>query len=54
MANPTTSVPAGFSSSASPAGLQIGGRHRGELSVLQLAHAFEQAAGLGKRRPPLS
>jgi amidase len=51
MANPAISVPAGFSASGLPVGLQIVGRHRGEWSVLQLAHAFEQATGHGKRRP---
>ena len=52
MSNPAISVPAGFSATGLPVGLQIVGRHRDELSVLQLAHAFEQATGHGKRRPP--
>ena len=43
MANPAISVPAGFSASGLPVGLQIVGRHRDEWSVLQLAHAFERA-----------
>jgi amidase len=51
MASPAISVPAGFSASGLPVGLQIVGRHRGEWSVLQLAHAFEQATGHGRRRP---
>ena len=51
MANPAISVPAGFSSGGLPVGLQIVGRHRADWSVLQLAHAFEQATGHGKRRP---
>ncbi len=51
MANPAISVPAGFSASGLPVGLQIVGRHRGDWSVLQMAHAFEQATGHGKRRP---
>jgi amidase len=51
LANPAISVPAGFSSGGLPVGLQIVGRHRDEWSVLQLAHAFEQATGYGKRRP---
>ena len=51
MANPAISVPAGFSASGLPVGLQIVGRHRGEWSVLQMAHAFDQATGHGKRRP---
>jgi len=53
MTNPAISVPAGFTSSGLPIGLQIVGRHRDELSVLQLAHAFERATGFGKRRPPV-
>ena len=51
MACPAISVPAGFSNNGLPVGLQIVGRHRGDWSVLQMAHAFEQATGYGKRRP---
>ena len=51
MANPAISVPAGFSPGGLPVGLQIVGRHRADWSVLQLAHAFEQATGHGKKRP---
>ena len=32
-----------------PVGVQIVGRHRGDWSVLQLAHAFEQATRHGKK-----
>jgi amidase len=53
MSNPAISVPAGFTSSGLPVGLQIVGRHRDEWSVLQLAHAFEQATLHWKRRPAL-
>lgn len=51
--NPAMSVPCGFTRDGLPVGLQIVGRHQGEWSVLQLAHAFEQATGFGKRRPPV-
>ncbi len=51
MSNPAISVPAGFSASGLPVGLQIVGRHRGDWSVLQMAHAFEQATRHGDRRP---
>ena len=51
MSNPAISVPAGFSTSGLPVGLQIVGRHRGDWSVLQMAHAFEEATGYGKQRP---
>jgi amidase len=50
--NPAISVPCGFTPEGLPVGLQIVGRHRGEFSVLQLAHAFEQAADI-RKRPPL-
>jgi amidase len=51
MANPAISVPAGFTASGLPVGIQIVGRHRDDWSVLQLAHAFEQATKHGARRP---
>ena len=51
MTNPAISVPAGFSSAGLPVGLQIVGRHRDEWSVLQLAHAFEQATRHGEKTP---
>ena len=50
MATPAISVPAGFTTGGLPIGIQIVGRHRADWSVLQLAHAFEQATGHGKRR----
>ena len=53
MACPAISVPAGFSASGLPVGLQIVGRHRGDWSVLQMAHAFEQATRHGARRPSI-
>ena len=53
MANPAISVPAGFTTTGLPVGLQIVGRHRDEWSVLQLAHAFEQATQHRRRRPAL-
>jgi amidase len=53
MSNPAISAPAGFTSAGLPVGIQIVGRHRGEWSVLQLAHAFEQATKHGLRRPPV-
>jgi amidase len=51
MANPAMSVPAGFTSSGLPVGIQLVGRHRDEWSVLQLGYAFEQATQHGGRRP---
>jgi amidase len=49
---PAISVPAGFTEDALPVGIQIVGRYRDDLNVLKLAHAFEQATGFGRRRPP--
>ncbi len=50
--HPAISVPAGFTPEGLPVGIQIVGRYRDDLGVLQLAHAFEQATGYWKRRPP--
>ncbi len=49
---PAASVPCAFTETGMPVGLQIIGRHSDDLGVLQLASAFEKAAGLGKRRVP--
>jgi amidase len=49
--NPAMSVPCAFSSSGLPIGIQIVGRHHDDWGVLQLAYAFEQASGIGRRRP---
>jgi amidase len=51
---PAVSVPCGFSAAGLPVGLQIVGRHRDDFGVLQLAHAFERATGLWKRRPAVA
>jgi amidase len=50
---PAISVPAGFTADGSPVGIQIVGRYRDDLGVLQIAHAFEQATGFGRKRPPI-
>ncbi len=52
--NPAASVPAGFTPEGLPVGVQIVGRDKQDVSVLQLAHAFEQATGFGKRRPAIA
>jgi amidase len=49
--SPALSVPCGFTEEGLPVGLQIVGRHRDEWSVLQIAHAFEQATQTGRRKP---
>jgi amidase len=52
--NPAASVPAGFTPEGLPVGVQIVGRNKEDFAVLQLAHAFEQATGFGKRRPAIA
>jgi len=49
---PAISVPCGFTPEGLPVGMQIIGRHNDDFGVLQMAHAFEQATGMWKRRPP--
>lgn len=51
---PAICVPCGFTDDGLPVGIQIVGRHQDDWSVLQLAHAFEQATGIWKRRPSLA
>ncbi|GAA2548383.1 amidase [Pseudonocardia hydrocarbonoxydans] len=50
---PALSVPAGFTPDGLPVGLQVVGPPRGDLLVLQVGHAYEQATQVGRRRPPL-
>ena len=50
--HPAISVPCGFTPEGLPVGVQIVGRHQDDFGVLQLAHAFEQATEVWKRRPP--
>lgn len=49
---PAVSVPAGFTAAGLPVGIQIVGAPGGDLRLLQLARAFEQATRVGDRRPP--
>jgi amidase len=51
---PAVSVPAGFTADGLPVGIQIVGRYRDDLGVLQMAHAFEQATGFGQKRPDIA
>jgi amidase len=50
-AHPALSLPAGFTPDGLPVGLQLVGRHRGELALLRLAAAIERATGIGRRAP---
>ena len=52
--NPAASVPGGFTSEGLPVGVQIVGRNKEDFSVLQMAHAFEQATGAGRTRPAIA
>jgi amidase len=51
---PAISLPCGFTAEGLPIGLQIVGGHRDEWSLLQMAHAYEQASGEGWRKPPVA
>ncbi len=50
---PALSLPCGFSAAGLPIGLQLVGRPFDEATVLRVGHAYEQAAGFFRRRPPL-
>ncbi len=52
--NPAATVSAGFTPEGLPVGVQIVGRDKQDFSVLQLAHAFEQATSVGKKRPAIA
>jgi amidase len=54
LGNPAISVPAAFSTTELPIGIQIVGRYHDDLGVLQLARAFEQATKIGARRPAVA
>jgi aspartyl-tRNA(Asn)/glutamyl-tRNA(Gln) amidotransferase subunit A len=49
---PAISVPCGFTSGHLPIGLQIGGRPFAEATLLQTAHAYEQATPWHTQRAP--
>jgi amidase len=50
---PAISVPAGFNAQGLPIGLQLIGKPKGDFELLQVAHAYEQAAqDLIQKRPP--
>ncbi len=51
--HPAISVPCGFTLDGLPVGVQIVGRHRDELGVLQLAYAYQRATRHFERRPPV-
>jgi amidase len=51
---PALSVPGGFTPDGLPVGLQVVAAPRDERRLLEVGHAFEQATGFGRRRPPLA
>jgi aspartyl-tRNA(Asn)/glutamyl-tRNA(Gln) amidotransferase subunit A len=50
---PALAVPCGFTSTGLPASMQLVGRAWEESTLLRIGHAYEQAAGWYRRRPPL-
>jgi len=50
--HPVLAVPAGFTATGLPVGMQLIGRFRGDRELLAHGAAWEAAAGLGARRPP--
>jgi aspartyl-tRNA(Asn)/glutamyl-tRNA(Gln) amidotransferase subunit A len=51
--HPAISVPAGFTRSGLPLGLQLAGRHFDERTLFRVARAYEAAAPWHRERPPL-
>ncbi len=51
---PTVSVPCGFTKEGLPIGLQLAAAPWHGIVLLQAAHAYEQATGWHKERPPLA
>lgn len=49
---PAISLPVGFSAAGLPMGMQLIGRPRGDLEVLRLALAYEQATDWSRQKPP--
>ena len=50
---PVVNVPAGFGPGGLPMGLQILAPAQQDRAALQIAHAYEQASGHARQRPPL-
>jgi amidase len=52
--NPALSVPCGFTGDGLPVGIQIVARHHDDWGLLQMGHAFEEAAALPRKAPALT
>ena len=50
---PALTVPCGFDAGALPIGIQLVGSHWAEGTLLNVAHAYQQATDWHRRRPPL-
>jgi aspartyl-tRNA(Asn)/glutamyl-tRNA(Gln) amidotransferase subunit A len=50
---PGMSLPCGFDNAGMPIGLQIIGKHFDEATILNVAHAYEQATEWHKKKPKL-
>ncbi len=48
---PAISVPCGFDGEGLPIGLSVAGRYFDEVTVLRVAHAYEQSTDWHTRRP---
>jgi amidase len=51
--HPAMSMPAGFTATGTPVGVQLVGRHRAEADLLSMAKGFEAVTGYGALRPRL-
>jgi aspartyl-tRNA(Asn)/glutamyl-tRNA(Gln) amidotransferase subunit A len=51
---PSCSVPCGFTREGFPVGMQISGKPGSDATVLQVAHAYEQATQWHRRLPPIA
>jgi aspartyl-tRNA(Asn)/glutamyl-tRNA(Gln) amidotransferase subunit A len=49
---PAIAIPAGFTGDGLPLSIQLVGHNWQEARVYRIAHAYEQATGWGRRRPP--
>ncbi|MGH2711277.1 MAG: amidase [Actinomycetota bacterium] len=50
---PSISVPAGLTAEGLPVGLMLSARPFGEVGLLRIAHAYQEATGFNRLRPPL-
>lgn len=51
--NPVVSIPMGFTDDGMPLGLQVAGRHFDEVTVLQVADAYQRLTDWHRRVPPM-